>query len=156
LGSVRKRFGSNNDHYHDGKDGVAHAREIPSLVCAGKTNRAVARLLRRCGRFWGTIAGSCKGGSAMSISRIVFLVLAGGCLAPTAGNAVTAPNLPEPAEGPFDKDLLKAADEYKKWGRVDDEMRWSPELCRLPNPGRAYLSASADEATHGRKLYSLL
>jgi hypothetical protein len=83
-------------------------------------------------------------------------VLAGGCLALTGGNAVTAPKLPEPAEGPFDKDLLKAAADNKKWGRVDDEMRWSPELCRLPNPGRAYLSGSKDEATHGRKLYSLL
>jgi hypothetical protein len=92
----------------------------------------------------------------MTISRVVLLALIGGSLALTGGNAVTAPKLPEPTEGPFDKDLLKAAAGYKAWGRVDDEMRWSPELCRLPNPGRAYLSASKDADTHGKKLYSLL
>jgi hypothetical protein len=39
--------------------------------------------------------------------------------------------------------------------RVDDEFRWAPGLCRRPNPGRARTSASLDDQTHGRKLYSL-
>jgi hypothetical protein len=56
---------------------------------------------------------------------------------------------------PFNREILKAAAEYKSWGRVDDEFRWAPTLCRLPKPGRAYASASDEEQTHGKKLYSL-
>jgi hypothetical protein len=50
---------------------------------------------------------------------------------------------------------LSIADEYKSWGRVDDELRWAPFLCRLPMPGIAHQSASKDSATHGNKLYSV-
>ncbi|QVL30491.1 hypothetical protein KIH39_16715 [Telmatocola sphagniphila] len=62
---------------------------------------------------------------------------------------------PKSDERPFHKELLKAAAEYKSWGRVDDEYRWAPWLCRTPEPGRARVSASKDEATHGQKIYSL-
>jgi hypothetical protein len=55
----------------------------------------------------------------------------------------------------FRKEILQAARDYKSWGRVDDEMRWAPELCRMPQPGRPWFSASKDEDTHGQKLYSL-
>ena len=75
------------------------------------------------------------------------------------GNWVTAetPKAPEPpAAQPFQNDLLKIACEYKSWGRIDDEVRWAPFYCRQPNPGQAHVSASADEKTHGQKLYSLL
>lgn len=61
-----------------------------------------------------------------------------------------------PAEQPFQNELLKLASEYMNWGRIDDEARWSPLFCRAPNPGTAHVSASADEKTHGQKLYSLL
>lgn len=44
---------------------------------------------------------------------------------------------------------------YSQWGRVDDEMRWAPGLCRMPTPARARISASDDRGTHGRKLYTL-
>jgi hypothetical protein len=44
---------------------------------------------------------------------------------------------------------------YSQWGRVDDEMRWAPHLCRMPTPARARISASEDPGTHGRKLYTL-
>ncbi|MBA3550316.1 MAG: hypothetical protein H0T76_27895 [Nannocystis sp.] len=44
---------------------------------------------------------------------------------------------------------------YRQWGRVDDEFRWAPGLCRMPTPARARISASGDEGTHGRKLYTL-
>lgn len=44
---------------------------------------------------------------------------------------------------------------YSQWGRVDDEMRWAPYLCRMPTPARARISASEDSGTHGRKLYTL-
>jgi hypothetical protein len=52
-------------------------------------------------------------------------------------------------------DLLKIAAEYKAWGRVDDQMRWAPQLCLPGPPGRVYSSASKDKETHGQKLYSL-
>jgi hypothetical protein len=45
--------------------------------------------------------------------------------------------------------------EYQSWGRIDDELRWAPWLCRIPLPGLARMSASSDSATHGQKLYSV-
>ena len=47
------------------------------------------------------------------------------------------------------------ATDYKAWGRVDDELRWAPFLCRIPLPGIARVSASDDATTHGQKLYSV-
>ncbi len=44
---------------------------------------------------------------------------------------------------------------YTTWGKVDDQMRWAPTLCAMPTPARARISASGDESTHGRKLYTL-
>ena len=67
------------------------------------------------------------------------------------GNALP----PAPEEPPFHALLKKTAGEYRVFGRVDDEMRWAPFLCRMPMPGVARVSASQDEKTHGRKLYSL-
>ena len=62
---------------------------------------------------------------------------------------------PPAAPGPFDAQLKAAAAEYQSWGRVDDELRWAPFLCRQPFPGVARASASADGATHGQKIYSV-
>ena len=72
---------------------------------------------------------------------------------------------PKPAEpekqidSPFTKDLLKAAEEYESWGRVDDTTRVAPMACMSagpqPNPPQPYLSASKDDTTHGKKLYLL-
>src|SRR5690348_14806222 len=55
----------------------------------------------------------------------------------------------------FHEKLLTIARIYGTYGRVDDEARWAPGLCRMPNPARAHSSKSTDEATHGQKLYSL-
>jgi hypothetical protein len=55
----------------------------------------------------------------------------------------------------FHPRLLKIAEIYTAYGRVDDEYRWAPWLCRMPMPGQARSSRSSDEATHGQKLYSL-
>jgi hypothetical protein len=57
--------------------------------------------------------------------------------------------------GPFDEQVLAIAAQYTAWGRVDDELRWAPFLCREPLPGIARPSASDDATTHGRKLYSV-
>ncbi len=50
---------------------------------------------------------------------------------------------------------LAIAGEYKSYGRVDDELRWAPFLCRQPLPGIARQSMSNDPTTHGQKLYSV-
>lgn len=62
---------------------------------------------------------------------------------------------PPAREAPFQRQILQIAAEYTSWGRFDDEMRWAPWLCRSPEPGRAYVSASKDESSHGQKPYSL-
>lgn len=54
----------------------------------------------------------------------------------------------------FVADVEHAFAEYKSWGRVDDELRWAPFLCRMPMPGRPTMSAAVDGA-HAHKLYSL-
>jgi len=56
---------------------------------------------------------------------------------------------------PFEEQVLDIAANYVAWGRVDDELRWAPWLCRIPYPGVTRPSGSDDEATHGRKLYSV-
>jgi hypothetical protein len=44
---------------------------------------------------------------------------------------------------------------YESWGRVDDEFRWAPGLCRTPQAATARISDSDDADTHGHKLYTL-
>lgn len=73
---------------------------------------------------------------------------AGGSAADAAVDAPTTP-------GPFDAQVLAIAAQYASWGRVDDELRWAPFLCRQPLPGIARPSESDDATTHGRKLYSV-
>jgi hypothetical protein len=93
----------------------------------------------------------------MISTRLAVIAMIGGLL--TIGSGFSAdppkPAQPQSIDEPFHKELLQAAADYKGWGRVDDEMRWAPYLCRMPNPGRPSFSASKDEKTHGQKLYSL-
>lgn len=78
---------------------------------------------------------------------------------PNANPAPNGPASPPPENVVFDKrwaeGATKVAAGYSRWGRVDDEFRWAPALCRLPRPATARISGSSDEATHGRKLYTL-
>lgn len=55
----------------------------------------------------------------------------------------------------FHKALLDVAAQYESYGRVDDEGRFAPWLCRMPNPSVARLSDSKDADTHGQKIYFL-
>src|SRR4030095_1843321 len=82
------------------------------------------------------------------MSRIVALLLlvGTGC---GNGSGAAAPR------GPLEARALVIAAEYQGWGRVDDELRGAPFLCRLPLPGVARMSASTDAQTHGQKLYSV-
>lgn len=74
--------------------------------------------------------------------------------------ASTTEDPPVPAAGEENRAelhgrLLEIAGAYEPYGRVDDELRWAPGLCRQPMPSRPRLSDSADLDTHGRKLYYL-
>ena len=60
-----------------------------------------------------------------------------------------------PLKPEFVQTARTIAGEYLSWGRVDDELRWAPGLCRIPLPGVARPSRSTDPATHGNKLYSV-
>ena len=86
------------------------------------------------------------------------------------GNVLSTPQPAEPEkpaqsekqiDSPFNKEFLKAAAEYKPWGRVDDKLSWAPSACAAPGgpafypPPQPQFSASKDEVTHGQKLYSL-
>lgn len=56
---------------------------------------------------------------------------------------------------PWSVDATTIAEQYLAWGRLDDEGRWAPELCRMPTAARARFSESDDPDTHGSKLYTL-
>jgi hypothetical protein len=90
----------------------------------------------------------------MRSSQFLFIVAAGSFLGLGCGEGDLPPKPTEP-EPPFHQDLLKIAANFQVWGRVDDEARWAPFYCRAPLPGRVAFSSSADEQTHGQKLYSL-
>lgn len=57
-------------------------------------------------------------------------------------------------EGSFRDRLAAIAREYLAWGRVDDELRWAPWLCRQPRPSLPRLSAAASGG-HTQKVYFL-
>ena len=76
--------------------------------------------------------------------------------APDAAADLPAPPAPDATVDPAFADRAREiASTYVGWGRVDDELRWAPYLCRIPLPGVARMSGSNDTATHGRKLYSV-
>ena len=58
----------------------------------------------------------------------------------------------------FHEALREIARVYKQFPPVDFESRWAPTFCRSPYKvdfAVARVSASKDEATHGRKVYYL-
>ncbi|HYE98626.1 MAG TPA: hypothetical protein VEJ18_06925 [Planctomycetota bacterium] len=60
---------------------------------------------------------------------------------------------PKPPD--FTADLLRAASEYVSYGRVDDERRLAPELCRPAVVARGRVSDATPSSPHGRKFYYL-
>src|SRR5204863_8187742 len=59
------------------------------------------------------------------------------------------------ATPPSDPRLLKVAQDYSTYGRVNDRLHWAPTKCRAPIPMSPRYSVSRDPETHGRKLYHL-
>lgn len=72
-----------------------------------------------------------------------------------ADKPATPESPPVVNEKAFHERLLAIAADYVDYGRIDDTSRWAPTLCRRPPPTSIVHSKSADEATHGRKLYFL-
>ena len=62
---------------------------------------------------------------------------------------------PAPIDEAFAAAAVQIAADYTAWGRVDDELRWAPWLCRIPLPGIVRPSDSNGATTHGQKLYSV-
>ncbi|MDI1428636.1 hypothetical protein [Polyangium sorediatum] len=104
----------------------------------------------------------------MRPALLLLLALAPGCTRPldepvtpaTESKEAQPPAAPASASTTTELDprfvpLLAAAfRDYKAWGRIDDELRWAPWLCRMPQPGRTRMSA-AEDGGHARKLYSV-
>lgn len=93
-----------------------------------------------------------------SLTLVILLGLVGvlfGAAAPPADTADSPKDDAVVNVKQFHDRLLKIAEIYPVYGRVDDEARWAPELCRLPSPAKSQFSKSTDETTHGQKLYSL-
>jgi hypothetical protein len=93
---------------------------------------------------------------SLRVTAILVVGLSAALTLPALTHGV--PDAPEKAavnDKEFHERLLDVAKTYTTYGRVDDELRWAPELCRMPMPGRVRYSDSSDDATHGRKLYSI-
>lgn len=87
--------------------------------------------------------------------------------APSSPDRTTLPAEPNaapshgtaPEVAPFDSrwtdEVRSVVAAYEAWGRVDDEMRWAPWLCRMPQAAAARWSESEHADTHGAKLYTL-
>jgi hypothetical protein len=76
-------------------------------------------------------------------------------VAARADDAAKSRQEPPESQSKFASKVLEAVKDYEHFGRVDDEARWAPFLCRQPLPARAWFSKSGDADTHGQKLYSL-
>ena len=78
---------------------------------------------------------------------------------PEAAEPETAEAEAAEPERPYDPRWVDAVRQvvgtYSAWGRVDDEARWAPFLCRMPLPASARISESDDRGTHGEKLYTV-
>lgn len=72
------------------------------------------------------------------------------------GHELTRRAVPNRAldEGTLEARFAEAARSYLAWGRVDDELRWAPWLCRQPQPSVPRLSA-AEAGGHAEKVYFL-
>jgi hypothetical protein len=91
-----------------------------------------------------------------NLSFVVLLSLGACGLPESPAPRAATPPVAHPAvavANPLDAEILEIAKGYQAWGRVDDEFRWAPWLCRMPNPSHARMSAAPDAAGHGQKAY---
>src|SRR3954464_10300039 len=90
---------------------------------------------------------------AVTLTGLMLLALAAWAEEKPASN----PPTPGAAAEPFHPRLLEIAKNYTTYRRVDERLLTTEILCVAPGPPVAYVSVSAskDNATHGRKLYNL-
>lgn len=74
--------------------------------------------------------------------------------APEAAGSEPAPPV-EIDQQQLEADLLAIGASYQEFGRLDDEGRWAPWLCRMPRPASGRISTPEEGPGHGRKLYTL-
>jgi hypothetical protein len=107
----------------------------------------------------GLLALGCAGTSELSAEGEAEPPVAGQAVAEPTSAGGTANAAPAAEATPFDArwtdEVRAVVSLYEGWGRVDDEMRFAPWLCRMPMAAQARVSASDHEATHGEKLYTL-
>jgi len=79
-----------------------------------------------------------------------------GTLVALPGTLVALPSahaVPPTAAERFTTLLRDKYRDYRSWGRVDDELRWAPWLCRMPLASAARQSATEPGTPHGQKLF---
>ncbi|MAG58904.1 MAG: hypothetical protein CMJ83_21670 [Planctomycetes bacterium] len=88
---------------------------------------------------------------------LLVLVLAAAADAQTTGSSGTRPDKPAvaPNDPRWHQHLNDIALVYRLWGRLDDEARWAPWLCRGPQPAAARRSRATKDTPHAAKLYTL-
>ena len=88
---------------------------------------------------------------------VSLLLLDAACARRVADGGMSATIEPAPRRESVDfaADVLAAARAYSTWKRVSDRANWAPTDCRINPPTGVQVSASADDDTHGRKLYFL-
>lgn len=88
-----------------------------------------------------------RGSLALGLVALGLAAATGGGRATRADDAVAA--VESTVDARFEAKVRDAAKDYESWGRVDDEARWAPYLCRQPNPSVPRLTFDHG----GRKLY---
>lgn len=133
---------------------------------------ASLRSLSSVGLFVGLFALGCAGASELSAGEgeaepPEAAAHTAAAPAPSSAARTTPPAEPNAAPSrnaaaeatPFDSrwadEVRSVVAAYEAWGRVDDEMRWAPWLCRMPQAAAARFSESEHADTHGAKLYTL-
>lgn len=67
--------------------------------------------------------------------------------------AVSTEGINEVDRGTPESRVRAIAEQYLQWGRLDDELRWAPFLCRQPQP--SVPSQGRGRGPHGQKVYFL-
>jgi len=71
------------------------------------------------------------------------------------GDDTDRPERPDENDPRWHEDVRAIAEVYESWLRVDDMLRWAPELCSLPPAPVARFSAAREKTPHERKIYAL-
>ena len=65
------------------------------------------------------------------------------------------PKKPDENDKRWHASVRNVATGYRTWMRLEDQMRWAPQLCFAPMPAPARFSRAKQDTPHARKLYTL-